>query len=85
MLVKAKQHHPRELCQQYDANKLKDSSQLIELINKLCPSSSEKASLIVDASLEPKKPDGFVVKKPLLYASLGLLGLAFLMRMKGFK
>lgn len=49
------------------------------------PELANGAAVQVDASLDVKKPAGFVVRKPVLYASLGLLGLAFLMRMKGFR
>lgn len=48
------------------------------------PELKNGAAITVDQSLVTPKVDGFVVKKPLLYASLGLLALAAILRMKGF-
>jgi len=48
------------------------------------PELANGAAVQVDRPLEPKAT-GFTVQKPVLYASLGLLGLAFILRMKGFK
>jgi hypothetical protein len=50
------------------------------------PELANGATIQVDKSLEtPTSKTGFTIEKPVLYASLGLLGLAFIMRMKGFR
>lgn len=52
----------------------------------LQPELANGAAVQVDATLNQSANDGgFKVKKDVLYASLGLLGLAFILRMKGFK
>lgn len=43
------------------------------------------ASVMVESPSDNTPRDGFVIQKPLLYASLGLLTLALIMRAKGFK
>ncbi len=49
------------------------------------PELANAAAVQVDQPLTQQKPAGFTVQKPVLYASLGLLGLAFILRMKGFR
>jgi hypothetical protein len=49
------------------------------------PELANGAAVMVDKKLTPSTNDvGFKVDTKILYASLGLLGLAFIMRMKGF-
>lgn len=53
---------------------------------KYQPELANGAARQVDASLAlPKSDNGLKINKPLLYVSFGLLGLAFIMRMKGFR
>ena len=50
------------------------------------PELANGAAIQVDQTpMDNKVETGFVVEKPVLYASLALLGLAFVLRMKGFK
>jgi hypothetical protein len=49
------------------------------------PELENGAAVQMDKQLTTKKNSGFKFDKRLMYASLGLLGLAFILRMKGFK
>ena len=55
-----------------------------QITAKTQPELTNGAAVQVDGSI-PQLKQGFKVDKPLLYVSLGLLGLAFIMRMKGFR
>ena len=49
------------------------------------PELANGAAVVVDKNLVSNASDtGFKINKTALYASVGLLGLAFIMRMKGF-
>lgn len=70
----------------FEAIKAQKSANGGDLISaKTQPELENGSAVQVDASIPPATQQGFKVDKPLLYVSLGLLGLAFVMRMKGFK
>lgn len=48
------------------------------------PELANGAAVLIDAQVAQKKDNGFKVEKPVLYASLSLLALAFILRIKGF-
>ncbi|GAA5133119.1 hypothetical protein [Thalassotalea piscium] len=53
---------------------------------KLTSELTNGSATVLDSDISTtQEKTGFTVEKPVLYASLALLGLAFVLRMKGFK